>query len=233
MSKPRRPRKPIQLALPIPQRGGKRKGAGRKPKGDRAGMSHAKRSRLTRHQAVHVTLRFHRDVHGMRNRHGWAILRRSFHEGRERFGFRLVHFSVQRTHLHMIAEAKDARALALGIQGLCIRVAHGVNRRLGRSGRVFADRYHARVITSPRQARHVLAYCLLNARHHAAQSGASLPRDWYDPYSSAAYFDGWADGMPPPPEDDDPVVPARAWLLTTGWRRHRLLRPWEIPGTPS
>ncbi|MBI4508745.1 MAG: hypothetical protein HY698_03850 [Deltaproteobacteria bacterium] len=196
-----------------------------------ARMRHVVRPKVGRHHPVHVTLRLAPGVHGLRNRHAWAILRRCFHGGRDRFGFRLNHFSIQHTHIHMIAEADDARALARGMQGLCIRIAYHVNKHLERSGKVLADRYHVHVLKTPRETRHALAYCLLNARRHAAQEGLMLPRDWYDPYSSAGYFDGWADGMPPPPEELAPIVPARTWLLTTGWRRHRLIIPWEVPAS--
>jgi REP element-mobilizing transposase RayT len=50
----------------------------------------------------------------------------------------VVHFSVQRDHLHLIVEASDRRALSRGMQGLSIRVARAANGELGRKGRVFA-----------------------------------------------------------------------------------------------
>jgi putative transposase len=59
---------------------------------------------------------------------------------RERDGCRVVHFTVQSNHLHVIAEARDAMALARGVQALSIRIARAVNRVLGRRGPVFADR---------------------------------------------------------------------------------------------
>jgi putative transposase len=95
---------------------------------------------------------------------------------RARFGFRLVHFSVQRDHLQLLAEVSDRRALSRGMQGLTIRVAKVVNRRLGRSGRVFADRYHARALTTPREARWALRYVLSNARKH----GRGIPSGFVD-----------------------------------------------------
>jgi len=73
-------------------------------------------------------------------------------KARERFGFRLIHFSVQRDHLDLIAEASDRRALSRGVPGLTIRVARAVNRYLQRAGRLFADRYHARALRTPRSA---------------------------------------------------------------------------------
>ena len=141
---------------------------------------------------------------------------------RERFGFRLVHFSVQRTHLHLLAEANDRRALTCGMQGLAIRVAKAVNRRLGRRGKVFSDRYHARALRTPRETRLLLRYVLCNLRKHAP---SALPAGFMDGCSSAPWFEGWSR----PAElcfvrsaaalDEPPVVRPRSWLLRVGWRR--------------
>jgi hypothetical protein len=97
----------------------------------------------------------------------FIAVRKALAEGKQHFGFSLVHFSVQRDHLHLIAEASDQRALSRGIQGLSIRVARAVNRHLARKGRLFADRYHARALTTPRAVKFALRYVLLNARKHA------------------------------------------------------------------
>lgn len=119
------------------------------------------------------------------------------------------------------------------MQGLSVAIAKRINRLLGRSGRVFEDRYHARVIRTPRQTRAVLLYVLQNERHHAPDRLA-----WraFDPYSSAMSFDGWA---APLPADEEWQVRALAasratspptlWLLTTGWKRRGLLRLDEAP----
>jgi REP element-mobilizing transposase RayT len=142
---------------------------------------------------------------------------------RDRFGFRLVHFSVQRDHLHVLAEAADRRALSRGVQGLSIRVAKAINRRLRRRGKVFADRYHSRVLKTPREARHALRYVLLNARKHEHGS-ARIPPGFVDRCSSAAWFSGWNR----PRElvfgarevtGEAPVIEPRTWLLRTGYRR--------------
>ena len=42
--------------------------------------------------------------------------------------FRVVHLSIQRTHVHLIAEAADHDALARGMQGLLISAARRINR---------------------------------------------------------------------------------------------------------
>ena len=61
----------------------------------------------------------------------------------------------------------------------------------------------------------------------------------FDPFSSAWYFDGWADqrwreGLIASPHGP-PVVAAESWLLTTGWRRHGLIHITEAPpaGRPA
>jgi hypothetical protein len=113
------------------------------------------------------------------------------------------------------------------MQGLSVRIARDLNGAMMRRGTVFADRYHAHVLRSPRETRHALLYVLNNARHHVAASGERLSRGWTDPCSSAAAFDGWREGrvagVPPP------VVAPACWLLTTGWRKRGLLGLSEVP----
>jgi REP element-mobilizing transposase RayT len=188
---------------------------------------------------VHVTLRI---VDGVPSLRGavFGKVRRALAEGQERFGFRLVHFSVQSNHLHLIAEAADRRALSRGMQGLSIRVARAVNGALPRKGKVFADRYHARALTTPRAVHVALRYVLLNGRKHQrstrpprAAIEAELSSGFVDPCSSAPWFDGFsrpaelAFGAASArrrwracSERAAPVVPARTWLLRRGARRY-------------
>ena len=114
------------------------------------------------------------------------------------------------------------------MKGLKIRIAKGLNKRLGRRGAVFADRYHGVALTNPRQVRNALAYVLLNARHHAPSRAGALA---LDPCSSSPCFDGWTVARAPTPGPwCDAVAPASTWLLRVGWRRHGLLSPLEVPG---
>ncbi len=196
--------------------GGRRDKAGRKP--GRKTVARIKRPRLSPHHPVHVTLRIRNDAPRLRRAHAWAVLRACFRRGRDRFGFRLVHFSVQTNHAHLICEADDARALSRGMQGLAIRIARRMNRLAKRKGKFFADRYHARALTTPREVRNALVYVLKNAAHHAALAAGVL-----DVYSSGVYFDGWREPIRLRLIDDGPppIVAAKSWLLTTGWRRRR------------
>ncbi len=241
--KPRR-----QLAFGFRTWGGTRKGAGRPPKGGTAGVSHLRRPPLSRHHPVHITLR---SVAGVPSLRGalFRKVRAALAEGQERFGFRLVHFSVQSNHLHLIAEAADRRALSRGMQGIAIRVARAVNGVLSRTGRVFADRYHARALTTPRATYFALRYVLLNARKHQRSPGspraatqAELPTGFVDPCSSAPWFDGFSRAAElafgsasarqrwrASSEREAPVLPARTWLLRRGARRYAAFEVDDAP----
>ena len=137
---------------------------------------------------------------------------------------RLVHFSVQGNHLHLIVEAKSREVLSKAMQGLTIRIAKRLNRLWERAGRVFADRYHDHVLKTPTEVRNALSYVLNNARKHGRKLKSLL-----DPFASGHWFDGWKEGAPAQ-KDPPPVAKARTWLLTKGWRRtRRPISAREIP----
>jgi REP element-mobilizing transposase RayT len=228
-----------QLDLSFRQHGGRRPGAGRKPGPGRRNVRHRRRERLASRFPVLITLRASCGLGSLRSKHTFRRVRRALADGSGRFGFRVTHYSVQRDHMHLVVEAKDRLALSRGMQGLAIRLAKGVNGALGRPrGRVFTDRYHDRILRTPREVRHALAYTLTNARKHGV-APPHASRDWVDPCSSGPWFDGWRGrvavpwawvrGTGPP---DPPVAPPHTWLLAKGWRRHGLLDPWRPP-SPS
>jgi REP element-mobilizing transposase RayT len=227
-----RPR-PRQLGFTFRNWGGARKGAGRPPNGETAGVSHLRRPVLASRHPVHVTLRAAK-APSLRGTAMFRTVRAALAGARDRFGFRLVHFSVQRDHLHLIVEAEDSRALSRGMQGLSIRVAKALNRRLQRHGRVFADRYHARALKTPRETQRALRYVLCNARKHGSLSS---PAGYVDGCSSAPWFSGWSrprelafvrEACPKAPAP--PVVPPRTWLLRTGWQRAGPIDVDDVPG---
>jgi REP element-mobilizing transposase RayT len=161
-------------------------------------------------------------VRCLRSKRTFPAIRRAL-AASSRADFRIIEFSVQDDHIHLIAEAENGRSLSGGIRGLAIRLARAVNRVLGRRGRLWDDRYHARALTTPRAVRHALVYVLTNFRKHS-NAATEL-----DPCSSAAWFTGWrtqqkAAGIGPPP-----VALARSWLARVGWRRHGLIGVDERP----
>jgi REP element-mobilizing transposase RayT len=139
-----------------PTWGGRREGAGRKPAGPFPLVSHKRRPPHAGRFPVHAILKAREDVPPLRSREISGAVRAALLAGAERAGFRLVDFSLQGDHLHLIVEAKDARTLSRGMQGLAVRIARAVNRAAGRRGKVFADHYSARELRTPAEVRRAL-----------------------------------------------------------------------------
>lgn len=222
----------FRLAAPRTH-GGRRPGAGRKPKGARAGVSHHGRPELTRRAPVHVTLRLLPHVWNLRSQRSLRVVEAALSATLDRPGFGVVHFTLEGNHLHLLVEADGQVALARGMQGLTIRLAKGLNRMMARRGPVFADRYHAHVLGTPAEVRRALAYVLLNHRGHLARLGKAPRRGTVDRFSSAAWFDGWRDGPGDAAARRGVTSRPRTWLLATGWRRGGLLSVDELPAASA
>jgi REP element-mobilizing transposase RayT len=179
---------------------------------------------LARRFPVHLTLRVLPHVWNLRSRRGFKVVGRALAQGGERFGIRICEFSVQGNHLHLVAEAEDARSLSRGMQGFSIRVARGLNGMMRRRGKVLADRFHARILRSPTEVASVVRYVRHNRAVHRARwaaRGSPFEVTWLgarpspitqptqpppsvraDPYSSATRDHGI------------PLPPAHTYLLS-------------------
>src|SRR5438874_2328525 len=193
-----------QLALDFPQWGGRRAGAGRARKHARPGLKgtevpHRQRPELSPRHPVHVTIGFVPGLGYLRAYSRARAVEQVLREACDRFGVRIVHYTIQGIHLHLIVEAEDARALSRAMQGLCIRLAKRLNALARRHGRVLVDRYHAHALRSRREVANAVRYVIDNYRHHARER---LPRAFLDPLWSAIA----------------PLAEPRSWLLTIGLR---------------
>jgi REP element-mobilizing transposase RayT len=211
----------LDLGLKEPH-GGARTNAGRKKSATRHDSAHRMRPELSRHVPIHVVLRTRHDVGRLRCEPIYHAIRRALMKSLGRADFRVVHVSIQHSHVHFLVEADDKQALRLGMQGLAIAAARAINRSCGRRGKVFAFRYHATQIRSPRQARHALSYVLNNWRRHCEDASGLIDR-----YSSAITF--WTFDIP---NDYEilPVARPQSWLLRVGWQRHGPIGYRERPG---
>ena len=236
------------------RRGKKRLGRPRKPG---AKQRHAKRPSFAKRQALHITLRVERGLGSMRKRACYAAVRSAAITMLPHEDCRIIQLSIQRTHLHLLVEAETSAALSHGMQALMISAAKHLNaavsragswwerRRMAspparRKGRVFADRYHVRLITSPRQARRELVYVLNNWRKHG-EDRAAFARGWLiDPFATGWCFDGWRERGDTPfawkvrdTYEPIPVYLPRTWLLREGWRRYGAISTHEVPSAPA
>jgi REP element-mobilizing transposase RayT len=178
---------------------------------------------------VLVTIRVRSGLPSLRKKREFALIRSRLALAAERFGVRLVEYSVQSNHAHLIVEAADERALSRAMKGVLVRIARGLNRLLRRSGPVLDDHYHARALKTPREVRNALVYVLQNARKHGVRMNGA------DPCSSGVSFDGWtAMSHAALAKLAAPIARARSWLLSVGWRKHGRIalneRPAETAG---
>jgi len=233
---------PEQLTLHLSRGwGGERKGAGRPPNPGRRSMPHRKRELSFKNQPLHVTMRSL--VRPLRTRFLFPTVRDAIAKANRRSPreFRVCEFSVQEDHIHLLVEAATPHALSQGMRGLAARLAQAINRLTFRRGPVFADRWHGRLLTRPREVRNALVYVLANFRKHPrAVHGKAAA---WDVFSSAPYFHGFRefggdaprdcidDAVPRAltPTDGSPVLPASTWLLRVGWRRYGLISVNEEP----
>lgn len=137
-------------------------------------MSRANRY-LTRGRVYHVThrchdrqflLRFRRDRDAYR-----ALLRR---ELRERQVW-LIGYALTSNHVHLLVVTEDREELAHLMQCVAGEFARSYNRRKGRSGAYWGDRYHATLIENGRHLSNCLVYIDLNM----VRAGAvAHPNEW-------------------------------------------------------
>jgi REP element-mobilizing transposase RayT len=227
------PRTTRQLALnlrPFPSWGGRRDGAGRK-RGPHPRDPHRCRLPLSSAHPCHVTLKLRGGIPSLRTVRFVREFERSLRAVRDRTRFRVVHYTLQSDHIHLIVEASTSRDLAAGMKSIGARVAHAAARVFGLRGRVLSDRFHLHVLRSPREVRNAIAYVLLNARRHLAKSRQRIdPHPRVDPASSGRWFDGWRSNAEEFDVHSPPVSRARTWLLHVGWRRHGRIAVTEVPG---
>ena len=250
-----------QLALPKldkngQRRGGARPGSGRKPKD---GVKRSRRSEPHKPRALgkprfprHAVLRVLPIIGSLRKRHLYAALRiatiavamRELAYDDVNGAFRIVHISIQATHIHMLVEAHNKLAMSRGMQSFMISAAKQINRayseKLGlaqrRRGRVFADRYHQEIIETPRQARHALSYVLNNWRKHREDQRPGTESWNVDPFSTGLHFMGWREREEAVvhwrgPDTYEPLVVyfPKTWLLSAGWRKAGTISFFEVP----
>ena len=188
--------------------GGARPGAGRPPDPN-SGEPHTPRPSFRSRTAAHATLQLVEGLPSLRSALPKGVVLDCLRSATEReelepTGFRVVHFSLQRDRIELLVEADEPEALARGMQGLCIRISRNLNRELGRSGSVFADRYGATLVRTPAELRAALAIVLPKAGKSDSSTSAAWARSARPSKRKAAAA---ADEEPPP------VLPARTPLL--------------------
>jgi REP element-mobilizing transposase RayT len=210
--------------------GGKRRGAGRKRVAERRQVAHRPREKVNAQHPILVTTRVMPDVARLRTKVMYEAIQEALARATkwmyEAEPVRFVHASVQANHLHILVEAAGEAALARAVKGFLVSCAKRLNKIAGRSGRVFADRFHTRTLATPTAVRHALRYTLCNGRKH----GELRQSVRLDPYSSAFALPDWqTETSVRLAEVTMQVALPQTWLLREGWRRAGPISPWDTP----
>jgi putative transposase len=238
--------------------GGARLGVRRRRR-QRTRVAHRARPEHKDRFPVHITLRALDGLISFRRPRLYAALRSAIARSQRGAAFRITDFSVEPNHGHFITEAADKAALCNGVRALVIRLTLAIRRITGYRGPVWADRYFAHELRSPREYRNALCYVLHNWKKHVRGAGgmdecSSAPWFWGWSALTRSCSDGWASaqpgvtkpwtavGPPVPPglsarEADTtplcPVVRPETWLAKTGWLTKTKLGPIEYGEEPA
>jgi len=208
--------------------GGRRKNAGRPNKSNT--VNHMKREQVSARHPQLITLKLRGNLPNLRQKR----LFKEFQTGIQlagRLGFRVIQYSLQSNHIHLLVEAKDHTSLARGVQSLAGRLAKILRKLVGGRGSVFSGRYHRRALKTPTEMKRALQYVLLNTAKHLKMI------EHLDPFSSGVTFAHWPQligqkfaflikheveiwAKQAQPIQD--VFDAQTWLASVGWMRSRL-----------
>jgi REP element-mobilizing transposase RayT len=157
-------RRQLELNLCRGKRGGRRPGAGRK-RIHSPGVAHRRREKVHSRHPLHVNFRLKTSL---RNKQGLKLLKRAISNSRTH-GLKVIHFSLQSNHVHLILEATSNAILTKGMRSLTITFAKGLAR-----GRLQVERYHLHVLKSLRETRNAIHYVLFNEQKHRGMKKAYI-----------------------------------------------------------
>lgn len=148
--------KQTKLSLFKGKWGGRRPGSGRRRRHSK-GVAHREREMVNRRTPLHVNFKYRTTI---RNKTSLKLLKRAIVNAR-RFGLRVLHYSMQKNHIHLIIEADSNPVLTKGMRSLTITMAKGL-----KQGRIQVQRYHLHVLKSLRETRNAVNYVLFNEQKH-------------------------------------------------------------------
>ncbi len=203
-------------------------------------MAHGSRPEMKKGEVAHVTVKLVAGLPSLREGEALEVVRNAIGRVNRGGRIRIVEYSIQSNHLHLIVEAENSADLSRGMASLNTGLGMRLNRiwdRVGQ-GSVFVERFHLVLIRSPRQMRNTLNYVLRNDVHH----GLNLRT--LDPCSSAPAFTGWRQLQSPKARTQRlaaaktcVAATPQTWLLQTGWKkvkgRHELLSTAHGPSLQS
>jgi REP element-mobilizing transposase RayT len=160
------------------------KGAGRPAIHD-IGIRHRERPKLTRLSSLHLTIKIKRIKADLKNKSILIVLKRAIYNARKK-GLRVIHFSLEFDHVHLLIEAPDNFILGKGMQSLGVTLVRGINKLGQTSGEVYKHRYHFRKINSTRELKVVMNYIFHNGVKH--RTAKKLVNQYHSIRAELNYF---------------------------------------------
>ncbi|MBT3236341.1 MAG: hypothetical protein HN353_10355 [Bdellovibrionales bacterium] len=219
---------PQQLPLDLKTRGRpKKKGDIHKTSSGK--IAHISRPSIDRNNPIHINIRVQEKLPNLRRKSSFKLFTKAVKRARLK-GLRVVHFSLQTNHLHLLVEADSNRQLSSGMRSLLITYSIWINRLLKRQGPLFRDRFNMEVITTPRRMKNLLNYIFKNSAKHRKHAFNQI--DLYCSHlilSAQDQFRLFGRKIPPPPISHqvralalkrlaELLFPPQSWLAAVGWQ---------------
>jgi REP element-mobilizing transposase RayT len=138
------------------------------------GIRHTERPILTTPSSLHLTVKILRAKANLKNKIILSILKKSIMNARK-MGLRVIHYSLEYDHVHLLVEAADNFILGKGMQAFGITFSKALNRLRKIKGTVYKHRYHFRKIVGARQLKNVLNYIFSNGLKHKTSKSLINP----------------------------------------------------------
>jgi hypothetical protein len=162
-----------QLTLPLPAKRGRPK-LSQKERNQR--IWHRSRPTLPAGKPLHVTLKSdHKSIATFRKKIVYKEIRAAMKRARL-LGVRIVAYTVQRDHLHLLLEANNSLELGNAMRAMSISLSKRLSFLNGKKLKVFKQRYHLHILNSLREIRHAIKYIFSNGKKHGATNSHG---DWY------------------------------------------------------
>jgi REP element-mobilizing transposase RayT len=159
----------MQIPIPFPQKGGRPKKAEEKLKG------HRSRPSISGKTPLHITVKLLEFFQYLRNKSIAKAFKKAIICARKQ-GLRIIHYSLQDGHAHIIVEADNNEILSSGMQAFGISFAKNVRKHFFENikdkndatppSQVYKERYYIHILTTPREVKNAIAYVLRNSYRH-------------------------------------------------------------------
>jgi REP element-mobilizing transposase RayT len=177
----------------------KRKTCGRK-RLHSPGVAHSTRERVTRHLPLHINFKLALEKGTLRNKTVLKFLAKAIAKARAK-DLRIIQFSLQHNHVHLIVEANNNQTLSKGMRALIISLVMRLNFHWKKSGQRLKQRYHLHVLRTRREVQHACHYVRHNVIKHSGILSSAC--DAYSSFGTSFFAAEIAGRLDPP----------RAWLL--------------------